>query len=75
MLAAMEHTTSTIPVWLDEPGPRLTPLTSEIDLEVLIVGGGIAGISVAHALAEQGCAVGLLESGRRYGIGAGDDGR
>ena len=63
MLGAMDHPTSTIPVWLDEPGPRLTPLTSEIDLEVLIVGGGIAGISVAHALAEQGCAVGLLESG------------
>jgi gamma-glutamylputrescine oxidase len=63
MLGAMDPTTSNIPVWLDEPGPRLAPLTTEIDLEVLVVGGGIAGISIAHALAEQGCAVGLLEAG------------
>ena len=64
----MDTTASTVPVWLDEPGPRLAPLASEIDLEVLIVGGGIAGISLAHALAEQGGAVGLLEA-LRYGLG------
>jgi len=71
MLGAMDTTASTVPVWLDEPGPRLTPLASEIDLEVLIVGGGIAGISLAHALAEQGGAVGLLEAGAIGGAASG----
>src|SRR5262252_7960705 len=71
MFGAMDTPASTVPVWLDEPGPRLAPLATEIDLEVLVVGGGMAGISLAHALAEQGGAVGLLEAGAIGGAASG----
>jgi len=60
-----------VPVWLDPPGPDAPVLGGEVDLEVLVVGGGITGISLAHTLAEQGCAVGLLEAGPLAGAASG----
>lgn len=68
MDAILPHT---VPIWLDLPGPDALPLGGEVDLEVLIVGGGITGISLAHALAEEGCAVGLLEAGPLAGRASG----
>jgi gamma-glutamylputrescine oxidase len=50
------------PVWFDAPARALPPLERDLDVEILIVGGGIAGISLAHTLAEQGAAVGLIEA-------------
>jgi len=49
--------------WLDEPGVSLPPLQGEVDVEILVVGGGITGVTLAHRLAEQSVAVGLLEAG------------
>lgn len=51
---------------------RLPPLAQSIQTEVVIVGGGIAGLACAQALSEQGCKVVLLE---KEFCGAGASGR
>src|SRR5690606_41451842 len=46
---------SNVSFWLDSVEPiRFTPLTSNLDTEVVIVGGGIAGLSVAYNLVRAG---------------------
>lgn len=51
------------------PAPLRVPLTGDVDADVCVVGGGIAGCSTALHLAERGYRVVLLE-GRRVGWGA-----
>ena len=51
------------------PAPRHAPLTGEIEADVCVVGGGIAGCSTALHLAERGYKVVLLEA-QRIGWGA-----
>jgi gamma-glutamylputrescine oxidase len=51
---------------------RLPPLTRDVRTEVVVVGGGVAGLSCAQALIEQGRKVVLLE---RNTCGAGASGR
>jgi gamma-glutamylputrescine oxidase len=60
-----------IPLWWAEPSPPLPPLGGEMDVEVLIIGGGIAGMTLAWTLAEQGAHVGLLEAGAIAGAASG----
>src|SRR5260370_42621861 len=48
------------------PSPELT---SELQVEVLVVGGGYTGLSTALHLAEQGSSVALLEA-QEPGFGA-----
>ncbi|MEQ8651981.1 MAG: FAD-dependent oxidoreductase [Kiloniellales bacterium] len=38
--------------------------------EVLVVGGGLLGVTTAHRLAKRGCSVTLLEAGEKAGEGA-----
>ncbi len=54
------------------PAPRHPALTGEVQADVCIVGGGIAGLSTALHLAERGYKVVLLEAHR---IGWGASGR
>ena len=63
---------SEMPAWMPEPFDELPALGSDLDVETLIVGGGIAGISLAHTLAAAGSAVGLIEAGT---LGQGATGR
>ena len=51
------------------PAPRHAPLTGEIEADVCVVGGGIAGCSTALHLAERGYKVVLIEA-QRIGWGA-----
>jgi gamma-glutamylputrescine oxidase len=51
------------------PAPDRPPLTGDIEADVCVVGGGIAGCSTALHLAERGYNVVLLE-GNRIGFGA-----
>jgi gamma-glutamylputrescine oxidase len=51
------------------PTPERTPLTGDIDADVCVVGGGIAGCATALFLAERGYKVVLLE-GHRIAYGA-----
>jgi glycine/D-amino acid oxidase-like deaminating enzyme/nitrite reductase/ring-hydroxylating ferredoxin subunit len=61
---------NTQPLWSKYPHiPEHMPLESEIDTEVVVVGGGITGLSTAHLLARAGFKVTLLERDR---LGCGD---
>lgn len=58
-------------IWWTDPVPEFTPLAQDLDADVLIVGGGIAGLTLAYTLAEQGAAVGLLDAGWLAGEASG----
>ena len=51
--------------WLrTAPGPSLPALTDDIDVDVAVVGAGMAGLSSAHELARAGLRVAVVEAGR-----------
>jgi glycine/D-amino acid oxidase-like deaminating enzyme/nitrite reductase/ring-hydroxylating ferredoxin subunit len=59
--------------WLDTTEPlKYEPLNKDIKTDVVIVGGGIAGISVAYSLMQSGKKVVVVEDGN---IGSGETGR
>ncbi len=55
-----EHTNS---VWLSIDVPAGTPLNEDTTSDVCIVGGGIAGLTTAYRLSQEGKSVVVLESG------------
>lgn len=58
--------------WLDTANPPpFSPLENDLRVEVLVVGGGITGLTTAYLLASQGRSVALVEKGR---IGHGETG-
>src|SRR5688572_29074675 len=61
------------PVWLDRPGPppapRYSALRSDLEVDIVIVGGGVTGAAVAWNLAVHGVRVALVEA-RRVGRGS-----
>lgn len=57
--------------WWAQPTPTFQPLDSDLDTDVLVVGGGITGITLAYTLAEKGSSVGVLESGPLAGEASG----
>jgi glycine/D-amino acid oxidase-like deaminating enzyme/nitrite reductase/ring-hydroxylating ferredoxin subunit len=60
------------PYWLDPPaGATFPPLTEDLETEVLVIGGGITGVTAAWLLASEGRQVTLVE---RETIGARDSG-
>ncbi len=56
---------------MNSAAPR-PPLGSDLDVDVCVIGGGLAGLTTARELARSGWSVVLLEAGR---IGAGASGR
>jgi len=64
---------SHISIWTDtNPQQTLHPLTEDLETDVVIIGGGIAGISIAYELTRQGKSVVLVEDGL---LGSGETGR
>ncbi|MBL1084237.1 FAD-dependent oxidoreductase [Streptomyces actinomycinicus] len=54
--------------WLrTAPGPAHPALDGDLDVDVAVVGAGIAGLSTAHELARAGQRVAVLEAGRAAG--------
>lgn len=59
--------------WLDSVSPiAFTPLASDLETEVVIVGAGISGLSVAYCLVKAGIRVVVLDDGF---VGSGETGR
>jgi glycine/D-amino acid oxidase-like deaminating enzyme/nitrite reductase/ring-hydroxylating ferredoxin subunit len=64
---------SSISYWTDSIEPiYFQPLSTDLESDILIVGGGIAGLSVAYCLSKKGHKVVLIEDGF---IGSGETGR
>ena len=61
----------TTPLWLAEPGPQYRALQRDLVVNVLIIGGGITGVTAAYLLKQSGCKVALVERGV---IGGGETG-
>lgn len=57
------------PIWNDICLPRTEPLAANINCEVCVVGGGIAGLLIAERLHREGVDVVVLE---RSGLGTGE---
>ena len=53
-------------IWLETKAPQFDKLTKNAKTDVCIVGGGIAGISLAYLLQEEGKDVILLEVCKLY---------
>ena len=49
--------------------PELSGLRENVDADVCVVGAGMAGLSVAYALASEGKSVVVLEDGETIGAG------
>src|SRR5689334_13258778 len=60
--------------WTDSIGKAIsfTPLHENKETDVLVIGGGIAGVTIAYCLAKSGKKVILIEDGY---IGSGETGR
>lgn len=64
---------SNISYWLDSIEPiKFQPLRSNLKTETVIVGGGLAGLSVAYCLSKAGRKVVVVEDGF---VGSGESGR
>jgi glycine/D-amino acid oxidase-like deaminating enzyme/nitrite reductase/ring-hydroxylating ferredoxin subunit len=62
-----------IPYWIEStPAIEFDKLSSDSEVDVVIVGGGIAGVTIAYCLSESGKRVALVEDGH---IGSGETGR
>jgi glycine/D-amino acid oxidase-like deaminating enzyme/nitrite reductase/ring-hydroxylating ferredoxin subunit len=60
----------TLSVWLAEfQPPGFEPLKQDLDVDVCVVGAGIAGLSVAYGLARSGRSVVVLEDDAMIGAG------
>jgi glycine/D-amino acid oxidase-like deaminating enzyme/nitrite reductase/ring-hydroxylating ferredoxin subunit len=59
-------------LWLDSVSyPDFPALSGRISVDVLVVGGGLTGITTAYLLKRAGCRVAVVE---QHGIGQGDTG-
>ena len=59
------------PLWWEDAGAPFSALTHDRDADVIVIGGGIAGLTLAWSLREQGAYVALLEAGRVAGAASG----
>ena len=63
----------TIPYWIDTVSPmEYETLDQSMDVDILVIGGGIAGLTTAYCLLKEGRKVVLVEDGL---IGSGESGR
>lgn len=51
--------------------PERPPLAADLDVDVCVIGGGLAGLTAAREIARNGWSVALLEAGRLAGSASG----
>lgn len=66
------HALESLPPWADVPAPRTSRLMENLECDVCVIGGGIAGLTTAYLLARENKNVCLIEDS---GLGAGQSGR
>jgi gamma-glutamylputrescine oxidase len=64
----------TIPYWLDETYEPRPPLERDVETDVCVIGGGVAGLACAHRLAQHGVETVVLEAGVVAGGASGRNG-
>ncbi|HKP89605.1 MAG TPA: FAD-dependent oxidoreductase [Thermoleophilaceae bacterium] len=65
----MQTTSAVRSLWLDTAGPAGHPaLDRDVEVDVAVIGGGIAGLSTAYRLARDGASVAVIEAA---GVGSG----
>jgi glycine/D-amino acid oxidase-like deaminating enzyme len=57
--------------WWASDQAAFAPLAADLDVDAIIVGGGITGLTLAYTMSEQGSAVAVLEAGRMAGEASG----
>src|SRR6185369_2827452 len=61
-----------VPVWIDDTEiPKFPKLSSNVSVDVLVVGAGVTGITTAHLLKNAGLTVALIERERVASIDTG----
>lgn len=67
------HPGESLSLWLDtQDMPTFDPLTSNLNVDVCVVGGGIAGLTTAYMLMKEGKSVCILEG---FELGSGQSGK
>ena len=57
--------------WWTAPHASFAPLEHDVETDVLVIGGGVTGLTLAWTLLEQGATVAVLEAGRLAGEASG----
>src|SRR5215207_7820502 len=65
---------ATTPYWLDAPYDARAPLGADVDVEALVIGAGVGGLSCARRLAQHGVETLVLERGTVAGGASGRNG-
>src|SRR5690349_1648243 len=52
-----------VALWMEEKPVRCPQLTKKISADVVVIGSGVAGLTVAHELTKQGASVAVLDRG------------
>jgi glycine/D-amino acid oxidase-like deaminating enzyme/nitrite reductase/ring-hydroxylating ferredoxin subunit len=68
----MSRAIPTEPLWMNVSLPEFPALDRDIDIDVLIVGAGVTGITAAYLLCQEGVKVALIE---REKVASGESGR
>jgi glycine/D-amino acid oxidase-like deaminating enzyme len=58
-------------LWWTAAGPAYAPLSADLEVDVVVVGGGVTGLTLAWTLLEKGQTVALLDAGRLAGEASG----
>jgi len=58
-------------LWWADDQPTYPPLDGDLEVDAILVGGGITGITLAYTMIEQGSTVAVLEAGRLAGDASG----
>jgi len=61
----------TYPLWWNHATLAAPAFEGELDADVAIIGGGVAGLTLAHTLTEQNATVALFDSGALAGAASG----